>query len=373
VREGDDPHAPSSPSPCDDPTFDVDAPWNLTFDAEGHLLGEPFRFDDLQIVVGDAPSVSDDGRWLVTSDWEGPDYEAGGPADRRTGHVIDLTTGERRDFPLCYGGSHPTISGDGSTLLYVRADADGRTLVVLDRATLTERPVASGVISDGWFSRAPTISNDARRAVMWTHDDPDRTVGVRVDLETGIQSPLLDPRGQHIYGGTISGDGENVTYWSFTHEGDYDAAELVIDGEGVRALTGVDGYDAISDDGCEVAAACRTVPYAGGTPVLGLGVFVDGERVASTAGAEANVPVASIALSGDGGTAAFIVQGTADEPVLARLRLRDGRVETQALRGCGVDSVDVSGDGAVIALGVFDCDGANRPYRHVRVFRPGVW
>jgi hypothetical protein len=360
-------HRVPTPSPSDDPEFDAETPLNLAFDEDGVLLGEGFPDDRFQVVAGSAPSLSDDGRWLVTTrrvEHEGDDLTL-------TARINDLVTGAVREFDMG-GHSLASISGDGSALIYVRGEGGLDALVVADRATLEER-VAVRAIHAALFTQPPSISDDARRAVVWTQESvsPDGARGMVVDVETGAVEPLRDTRGAYISGGTISGDGRSVTYWSFAHLDDFDAAEAVIVGPSgsAQALTGVARWDAISDDGCEfIAATEAVVEPTEGPPILGLAVFVDGRRVALGPEGEPTVVVSHVALSGDGGTAVMIVAS-----MLVRIRLTDGRVETQDLGGCGASSLAVSDDGAVIAVGVFGCDASREPNEHTRVFRPGTW
>ena len=362
-------HRVPTPSPCDDPEFDADTALDLPFDADGVLVGEGFRDDRFQSVPGWAPSISDDGRWLVTA------YFRDGHDGNLTGVLSDLASGGAREWALHSNLSVPSISGDGSTLIYVQSgEAADVGLTVVDRATLEERLSTRGAISPGFFSRAPTISDDGRRAVLWLNDTPPGARGVVVDLETGEREPLADPRGAYIYGGEISGDGRSVTYWSFADLDDWYPAEAVIAGPaGVQALRGVAGFDSISDDGCEFVAATNTVPYSGGTPILGLALFVGGRRVALGPEGEPNIWLSYVVLSGDGGTAVMIMANAERLAMLVRIRLADGHVETQDLGDCSVNGLAVSDDGAVIAVDVFRCDESVEPNEHTRIFRPGVW
>jgi hypothetical protein len=98
-------HRVPTPSPCDDPEFEADTGLDLAFDAQGVLIGEAFRDERFQTIPGWAPSISDDGRWLVTA------YFRDGHDGNLTGVLSDLASGGAREWALHSNLSVPPSRG----------------------------------------------------------------------------------------------------------------------------------------------------------------------------------------------------------------------------------------------------------------------
>ncbi len=367
-----------SRSPCGAPGFDARALVDLPLDSDGAILGEPFPTEAFVELDGVLSSMSDDGRFVVTC-------SAGLASDAPRAHVADLVSGETHGIAMTPFSECPTISGDGTTLLYDEQPSElvspleplPSTLYAIDVETSERRALTRGLL------RGASISDDARQISFAACVDAACSAYEprRLDVSSGDER-AVGPSGAptRLFSPVLSGDGRSLAYTRYAGDG------LSLVGEGVIRLGEAEStFDdmllatsrmGMSSDGCEVLSTRAVFDYSGHAPgdppILDLAWVVDGVRLATGSGdGRANVRVWSAALSGDGGTG-VVFHEPGGRTQLSRIRMFDGRVQTMEPRCSGYHAL-VSDDGAVIAMHIDRCDGETERRDRTRVFQLGAW
>lgn len=316
---------------------------------------------------GACPSLSDDGRWLTTLHWTTEERNT------HTATITDLSSGARSSIEIAsLSFTCPTISGDGSTLVYFELGG----IHVIDRATLRERGVVTGLVS------TPAISDDGRRLGYRACDRRSGSCapGARfLDLdsgtwETGDPDEPLSPALPDV-GLAMSGDGQHLVYsvpgpvpdvWLAVHTGTSGESTMLPEGTGVGQWTG------ISDDGAVIASSRQSGPRSwdpgAASPVLDLAIITEGRVIEIGGTGTPTIPLDGLGISGDGTVVVFRVPSV-DGPATIHLRLADGRPQLVS-RCSSIDPPAVSEDGHTVAVGLFRCedDPTFEPHDRTRVY-----